>query len=211
MKQLLSLAVLGVLLSTSVHASNMAISPVVLRNDASQTVSVVQLHNQGSEATTYQISVLAWSQEGASELVTPTREVLAYPPIVEVAPGAKRTVRLAKLASGTGHYRVLLREVPKTTSVSGIQRLTNYDLPLTFELKKAPAAITAAREGSKLTLSNSGTGPIQITAIGGAGATPWREGMLGWLLPGGRLSFDYQAPGSIVVKANGKPLTLSVL
>lgn len=190
-------------------AGKMAVSPVVLRGPTSQTIQMVHMANKGTTPTTYQVSVYAWHQQGEAEQIEPTREVMAYPPMLEVAPGATRGIRLVKLAPSPGTYRVVLRELPKKLEGSGIHRLVNYDLPLIFDDGKAPVALEASRRGSELLITNTGSRSIQITEIGADGHV-WKQGMLGWLLPGGSKAFPYAAPGTVQVKADGKPLTLSV-
>lgn len=190
-------------------ANKMAVSPVVMRGPTTQQTQLVHMANKGSTATTYQVSVYAWHQDGEDERIEATREVMAYPQMLEVAPGATRGIRLVKLAPGPGNYRVVLRELPRKMEGGGIQRLMNYDLPLIFEDGKASVALDATRKGSDLLLTNTGSRAIQITEIGAAGQV-WKQGMLGWLLPGGSKAFAYAAPGTVQVKADGKPLTLAV-
>lgn len=197
------------LVSAPAMASKMAVSPVVMRGPDTQNVQVVHMMNKGSAATTYQVSVYAWHQEGEQERIEPTREVMAYPPMLEVAPGASRGIRVVKLTPGPGTYRVVLRELPRKMEGGGIQRLTNYDLPLIFENNQAPIALQASRKASELLITNTGSRAIQLTELGGNGQV-WKQGMLGWLLPGGSKAFPYAAPGTVQVKADGKLLTLTV-
>lgn len=209
MKKIAFTAGLLLALCAPALASKMAVSPVVMRGPAAQTVQLVHMANKGSTATTYQVSVYAWHQDGEQERIEATREVMAYPPMLEVAPGATRGIRLVKLAPGPGHYRVLLRQVPKKMAGGGIQRLMNYDLPLIFEVGKAPIALQASHKGNGLLITNTGQHAVQLTELG-AGGKVWKQGMLGWLLPGGAKAFPYAAPGTVQVKADGKPLTLTV-
>ncbi|MGN6111734.1 MAG: fimbrial biogenesis chaperone [Luteimonas sp.] len=209
MKKIVFTAALLLALCAPATASKMAVSPVVLRASTTQTIQMVHMANKGTTPTTYQVSVYSWRQKGEAEQIEPTREVMAYPPMLEVAPGATRGIRLVKLAPGPGTYRVVLRELPRKLEGSGIQRLMNYDLPLIFEDGKTSVALEASRKGSQLLITNTGSRPIQLTEIGADGHV-WKQGMLGWLLPGGSKAFRFAAPGTVQVKADGKPLTLSV-
>jgi fimbrial chaperone protein len=209
MKSLL-LAPLLALITLPAMATKVGVSPTSLRGPATETVQVIHMSNEGTEPVSYQVSVYAWQQVGREERETPTRDVMAYPTMLTVAPGAKPVIRLVKLKAGDGNYRVLIRQLPSKEKVNGIERLTNYDLPLIYETPGAPMTLTAHRNGSELVITNTGNRVVQLTAIGAVGRTPLREGMLAWLLPGGTKGFPIAVPTTIEVKADGTPLTLAV-
>lgn len=202
---------LAVMLATfPALASKIALSPVVIRAPEQAQTTVFQLHNLGTNPAFYQVSVLVWRQDGLTETEVPTRDVMASPTVLEVAPGAKRVVRLMKLKPGAGAFRLSVREILKPSSASGIRTAVSFSVPVLFESATATPTLTAQRQAGQLVITNTGTGAAQITAIGAVSAKPAKEGMLGWLLPGGTKRFDFAPAGDVVLKVNGRPLTLSV-
>ncbi|WP_252515760.1 fimbrial biogenesis chaperone, partial [Escherichia coli] len=54
------------------------------------------IQNQGNSATTMQIRIVRWKQEGGYERYTAQQDVVASPPIVTIAKGSKQLIRLIK-------------------------------------------------------------------------------------------------------------------
>ena len=69
------------------------------------------IQNQGNSATTMQIRIVRWKQEGGYERYTAQQDVVASPPIVTIAKGSKQLIRLIKqgtIPSGLSRPTALL-------------------------------------------------------------------------------------------------------
>jgi len=105
------------LCSSVVEAGTFSVSPVRVTLSAKQKVSSLTIVNQGAETTTVQLELLEWSQDAeGKDVFSPTKDILANPPVLTLAPNAKQVIRLGlrKPPSGSqeGSYRLFLQEVP---------------------------------------------------------------------------------------------------
>lgn len=69
------------------------------------------IQNQGNSATTMQVRIVRWKQEGGYERYTAQQDVVASPPIVTIAKGSKQLIRLIKqgtIPSGLSRPTALL-------------------------------------------------------------------------------------------------------
>ena len=77
---------------------------------------VVTLQNNAAEPVMVQVQTFAWPRTVASDDLEPTRELLAVPPVAELAGNGKQIIRVALRAALTGSrehaYRLLITEVP---------------------------------------------------------------------------------------------------
>lgn len=204
------------LFSCTAAAGNVSLYPTSIVASSGERSGVVSLKNPGDAPERFQVTVLKWSQDASGHDVTdPTTTVLAAPSIVEIPPGARRAVRLIRTQGlGTpGYYRVLLRQLPQPASQGQVQLLINQNLPLAFEdPESGPSVLTARFTGDGVLLSNTGKTAARLTAIGPRSQPAWREGALGWVLPGQSKRIDLkpgQKAASLTVIVNGIPVTIA--
>src|SRR5690606_20688911 len=119
--------------------------------------------------------------------LTPTRAMMASPPMLEIAPGAVRVIRLVKLSPGSGYFRVLLREVLPPATKPGVRQATDFRLAVSFEAATSKTQLAATARGNAIVITNAGNKAARLTSIGPATGQPWKTGALGWVLPGGSL------------------------
>lgn len=203
------------LLSFSASAGSISVGPTTLMADTSAKHVAVTLHNNGDTAVRYQVKAVGWDQTTGKNVFAPTSEIVGAPTLVEVPPRSKRTARLMRVG-GVGerrYYRVLLMQL-KDPDAQGVQLLVNQDLPVAFELTNAPAprvTVQAVTNGYRLT--NHGETAARVSSIGPAAGTPWRDGALGWTLPGASMTYETQ-PGQraevLSITINGQPVTVPV-
>ena len=181
------------------HAANLQISPVSISLRANQTAAGVTLQNFGDQPLHGQVRVFVWDQKDGEDVLTPTNDVVASPPIMEVAPGATQTVRLVRRNAAPGAleqtYRILIDEIPKTdAAASGVAIRLQYSVPvfvlpagdsaaprLAWTLKKADGAwFLEARNDGALHAQ------IGATTLRGANGKELElgKGLLGYALPG---------------------------
>lgn len=212
------------------QGANLQISPVTLNFRAEQSATGINLQNLGEQPMYGQVRVFAWDQRDGEEVLAPTQELVASPPIVEIAPNSRQTIRLVRAQAGPvaqeKTYRVLIDEVSREddTGRSGVDIRLRYSVPVFVLPGGAPGKEVLAwqvlREQGEWTLriKNSGNFHAQIGALT---LTNQRgkdfvisKGLFGYVLAGRmrvwRLPVAREAeldgPLSIAVNVNAKAL-----
>ncbi|MFW9374652.1 molecular chaperone [Xanthomonas perforans] len=214
LKRLLAISLCS-LFAVPAWAGNVSLFPTSIVAPAGQKSGALTLENHGKTPERFQVTVLDWSQDPSGQDVTsPATAVLAAPSIVEIPPGARRAVRLVRTQGvGTpGYYRVLLRQLPQPSTAVQVQLLIHQNLPVGFEDAKAgPPVLRARFTADGLLLTNTGSTAARLTAVGPQGMPAWREGALGWVLPGQSKLVELK-PGlkasTLSITANGSPATV---
>ena len=121
-----------------------------------------------------QMDVLNWSQEGGDDVLTPTRELIANPPIFTVPPGGKQLIRVGLRRAPDVQreltYRIAIQELapPPDPDFVGTKMLMRISLPVFVlpDVDVKPVLMwQAARtpQGAlKISLTNNGNAHIQI-------------------------------------------------
>lgn len=202
-------------LPSAVFASSISLSPTSIVSSSQERSAALVLENRGDNAERYQVSVYAWSQTAdGQDVAVPTQDLMAAPSVIEIPAKSKRAVRLLRVRGqdSPAYYR-LLRQLPSAQPTGRMRLLVNQDLPVAFEDPKAGEPVLSARFTTQgVLLSNDGAKAGRLTSIGPAGHAHWREGALGWVLPGQSklipLKPGLRAP-SLSITVNGKPLTVA--
>jgi len=104
------------------NAGSFTVNPVRLSLSATQSIAAVTVKNVGEEATVIQLETSSWTQQDGKDVLEPTTDILATPPILTVPPGASRIVRVGLRRPADPQreltYRMFLREVPPPQPVS---------------------------------------------------------------------------------------------
>lgn len=159
------------------YAGSFDVSPVRAELSQAQHVAALTVRNSGREPAVIQLQATSWSQQDNHDVLTPTAELLATPPIFTLAPGASQVVRVGSHRSPDAHeeiaYRLSLQEVPPPPDPAfrGLRVALKISLPI-FLVPNAPAASKltwqAARvEGGKVRLSvrNDGAAHAHLTGL----------------------------------------------
>jgi len=142
-------ALLILLLATfamrSAKAANLQISPVSISFKAAQTATGVTLQNFGDQPLHGQVRVFVWDQKDGADVLTPATDLVASPPIMEVAAGTTQTVRLVRRNGAAGpieqSYRILIDEIPRADgAASGVAIQLQYSVPVFIAPLDAAAA-----------------------------------------------------------------------
>ena len=96
------------------------------------------IQNQGNSATTMQVRIVRWKQEGGYERYTAQQDVVASPPIVTIAKDGKQLIRLIKQSDvpmGVEQaYRIIVDEIPQqgdnAAAQIGLKVQMRYSIPL---------------------------------------------------------------------------------
>ena len=97
-------------------AASFGVSPVRVTLSETQQMDAITVRNDGTEPVSMQLEVLNWSQEAGKDVLTPSRELLANPPIFTVPAGGSQLVRVGLRRAPDGQreltYRICLQELP---------------------------------------------------------------------------------------------------
>ena len=183
-------------------AASLSVSPIRVEVLQPATSGNVTLRNESGRALVGQVRVFEWALRDGKDHFTPTDQVIASPPIVQLAPGSDALVRLLRLTGapvdGEKAYRLVIDEVPNANRVRnmGVNLAVRYALPLFFVNPDAsqPKLVWTIenRGGRKVLVSvNSGDRSVRISdlAIGGVKIAP---GLAGYVL--GRSERVFELP-----------------
>ena len=215
MRRLLSCAFAGaaLLASASAWASGLQVSPVSISVPATQNAEGVWLSNTGDNPVRAQVRVFRWTQENDADQLAPTKDLLASPPMIELAVGERQLIRAIRLGApptdgAEQTYRLIIDELPsEDPKRKGLQYVLRYSVPVFVQPAGAPASEpqlqwALQREGGKtlLEVANSGGTHAQladVTYIDPAGQrTTVAPGLLGYALPGARMRWALKVPAA---------------
>jgi fimbrial chaperone protein len=155
------------------QAASLSVAPTRLELGPDDAMAVVTLQNNADVPVTVQVQTFAWPRTPATDDLEPTRELVAVPPVVALAPNGKQLIRVAPRArpSDTQEraYRLVITEVPGGEGGSGVRFALRLSLPvfLTPEGARPDPVWTAVadRNGPLLELANRGTAHLQLRRI----------------------------------------------
>lgn len=190
--------------SGSVQASKVLIWPIdpIIADD--QKATSLWIENQGSEPVLMQVRVLGWRQTDGNEGYQQQQDVVISPPIVQVEAGKKQLIRLIKHnqppAAKEMAYRILVDEIPKPASGTGLHFQMRYSIPLFVYGQGLSERSTAGDRSNQPRLSwqlvkQQGETLLQVTNQGniharlsnvsirqGSKTTKVADGLLGYVL-----------------------------
>ena len=188
---------------TAAQGANLQISPVSISFQPGQNAAGIQLQNNGDTPLYGQVRVYAWDQRDGVDALTPTTQLVASPPIIEIAGKSAQTIRLVRRgAAGTPvtpggaeqTYRILIDELPRGDAQQGnVAIRLQYSVPafvLPVDTQAAPQLewSTFQRAGAwHLRARNTGALHAQIGATSvtvGSRDVVLSKGLLGYALPG---------------------------
>lgn len=209
----------SLLLSSSVAvAAGLQVSPISLSLQARESASGLTLSNTSNTVVQAQVRVQQWTQDATGDQLTPSRGLLASPPMIELQPGERQLVRIIRAKAppqGAGAvedaYRLLVNEVPVKLpeNTSGLQFAMSYSLPVFVQpvgmAKTSPQLQWSTHlqpDGKtvKLRVSNRGNGHAQLAGLSFTNAsgtsTALYPGLLGYVLPGATMNWTLKIPPS---------------
>jgi fimbrial chaperone protein len=218
------MALLACAVATVAAAGSLQVSPILLEFGAGDPARELWLSNSGQTPIRAQVRIEAWTQVDGADVLNPTRELLASPPITEIAPGERQLVRIVRPgAANTGGekaYRLLVDELPDASrpdTTSKLQFLLKYSIPA-FVLRAGakrgePAAkgttgpwrggalearVESGNNRARLVLVNHGLRRVRISQVAFVDATGTRhdlvKGLVGYALAGQRMSWPLALP-----------------
>jgi fimbrial chaperone protein len=180
-------------------ASSFSVMPVRATLTEGKPSVALTVRNTGAEPAVVQLEVQSWSQVDSRDVLAPTRELLASPPIFTIAPGAAQVVRVgARRAPDPGKelaYRLFLQEVPPPPQPGfrGLRMALRLSIPVFLGTPSSQAArlvwsaASAANGELRLSLSNQGSAHVQVASVAAEdadGALIERRQVAAYVLPG---------------------------
>ena len=202
------------------RAEGLRVSPVTLEVAAPGATTTLALRNDGPQPITIQTRVYRWVQEGGVERYEPTRAVVVSPPMTQLAPGAKQSVRVVRTdktrVTGEEAYRVFVDEVPDLSlnRAGTVAFVTRLRIPVFFvaagaELPQVQWSLT--RVGGQAVLEAQNTGDVRlrladVALVQGGRTVARHDGLFGYVLGGASMRFPLGATS----KFRNGPLSLKV-
>lgn len=174
MPRLTLAALLMAILPMSGFAASLSVAPTRIDLKVGHATGVVTLQNNAAEPVMVQVQTFAWPRSPASADLEPTRELLAVPPVFELAGNARQIIRVALRGEPAGDreqaYRLLITEVPRGAAAStGVRFALRLSLPVFVSPPgAAPQPVWFVRDaagGRELVLRNDGTAHLQVRRI----------------------------------------------
>lgn len=199
------------------HAGSFSVNPVRVTLSAKQPVAAITVRNAGAEPAVVQLEISAWSQDQGQDVLVPTNEVLATPPIFTVPAGKTQILRVGlrrpTTATDETTYRLVLREVPPPAAPTqqGLRVALKISMPV-FVVPAASVApalnwrTTRTADGEiRVHLTNTGTAHVQVSkielALAEAGTALGTQTTAGYVLPGNTRSWTVKTASPVAVGA----------
>lgn len=221
----------SLLFGTGAMASGLQVSPISLSLEARDNASGLTLSNTSDDVINVQVRVYQWSQDETSDQLTPSRGLLASPPMINLNSGEKQLIRIIRAKAppqGAGavedSYRVLINELPTKSlkNKSGLQFALSYSLPVFVQpvslVKTSPQlqwrySLLPDKDRIALRISNSGNGHAQLAGLSildpASNSIGLNQGLLGYVLPGATMNWTLKVPPSALITGGKFKVTIN--
>lgn len=199
-------------------AGSFTVNPVRVILSPSQAVAAITVSNAATEASVIQLETSRWTQQGGKDVLTPSSEILATPPIFTLPPGGSQIVRVGlRRAPDATHeltYRLVLREVPPPQPISqGLRVALAVSMPV-FVVSPHPAFSDLEWQAAQLPdgrlelqATNTGNAHVQIGAVelssSGSASPVVQQSVATYVLPANTRTWTFKSgvdvrPGSVL-------------
>lgn len=162
LRSLLSVLVGVVLGATAALGATLGVSPTRIELAPGRPAAVVTLTNSGEAPLLLQVETFAWRSSPSTADLEPTRELVAVPPLLRLAPGDRQIVRVARRSDAPPaveeSFRLLVTEVPSGEAAAGGVRLA---LRMSLPVFVTPPG---ARAEPRWTIERDAAGPSLVVA-----------------------------------------------
>jgi fimbrial chaperone protein len=122
------------------HGGDLEVSPVLVELTAERPSAMITVRNESAAPVRFEVRVFAWDQGRDGEMaLAATPDLVAYPPLLELAPGEARSVRVGtRLPPGASErsYRVFVEQLaaPEPSDAPArVAVLTRFGIPVFVE------------------------------------------------------------------------------
>jgi fimbrial chaperone protein len=196
----------AVLMATAARAGSLETAPTTIELSPGRT-GVFHVVNRADYPVTFQVEAFDWTQATGEDRLEPSATLQASPPMAELAPGEKQTVRLRARsgpAGGEQAFRLLVSELsgPTQAQAQQVRVLLQFSMPVfAASAQPEPRALTwrAERRGADLILTavNGGTRRAKLSRLTVTAADqtlPVPGGELAYVLAGASRRWRMPAP-----------------
>ena len=170
------IGVLALAGAARVEASNYTIDKTRIELTKERTSEVITVQNRSNEPLRLQVTGFRWSQAAGDPMVLePTDEIVFFPTVLLLEPGASRPVRVGYLGTPTARertYRIILEELPPAPAGPDnvVRVLTRLNVPVFVDAARqspSPRLGVVAREGATVIVPvhNGGSSHVMIEAV----------------------------------------------
>jgi fimbrial chaperone protein len=204
-----AVAVVLLLASHLVIASNFTVTPTEVDLSASATSALVTLRNGSKSPLRFEVTLFSWSEDEHGKMaLTPSSDVTFFPKLVELAGGASRNIRVG-INAGTARdveqtFRLFIEELPDQSapaSANAVALRTKIGIPVFVRpAKPSRSAVVdgvSVEQGKVLVrVRNTGNLHVSVDTIsvkgssGSAAPTFTKEGPGWYVLPGATRIFE---------------------
>jgi fimbrial chaperone protein len=187
-------------------------SPTRVQLSEREPSATITLQNDGDESARFQLSAFAWEQDSDGQpSYLPTEDVVAFPPLLTLEPGAKRAIRVGMTTRSSARekaYRIFLEELPpppdpdRRPEAQQVRVLTRLGLPV-FVAPTRPAGAQRVELGAMV----SGHLTLAVWNDGNVHLHPWKVMVVALDGSGSRV-FERELPGGYILA--GQPRTFTV-
>lgn len=129
-----ALAVAGSLALGTADAGTLRVSPLKVNLTADGRSEVIRLKNPDTRSALVKVQAVDWAGVERLDDARKADEIIAVPPIFELAPNSEQVIRLAiRNPAGVARekaYRLLLTEVPEEVEGGGVAFAVRLNIPL---------------------------------------------------------------------------------
>lgn len=131
------------------RAASLQVAPVSVEVPAPGAAATLKLRNEGTKPLDAQIRIFRWTQVDGADVLTPTDDVAASPPLASLRPGTDYVVRIVRTTKQPvvkeEAYRLLIDELPVAnsgTAGTAVNVALRYSIPVFFTEPGAPARLS---------------------------------------------------------------------
>jgi fimbrial chaperone protein len=120
-------------------AASLRVAPILLDVQSGAKLTTLHVWNDDKTRVNIQVRVYLWTKKGNDDILTPTKDVIATPPIGTLKPGGENLIRIVRVATTPvtkrENYRVLVDQLPdpKSQKPGVVSILVRHAIPLHFE------------------------------------------------------------------------------
>jgi len=202
---------LFVVLSGTALAGSLQLAPVLVEVPPPAAAGKITLKNPQATVLAVQVRVYRWSQANGKEQLFPTHDVVASPPIAEIAPRSEQVVRLVRLSKDVrpqeDSYRLIIDELPgqAVETVNSVRFAVRYSVPVFFGSTMSSSDSvrwSVQRRGAHLfiTMTNDGDKRIRLSELklySRDAEVTLSPGLLGYVLAHSTQTRAFSVPASV--------------
>ena len=220
-------------------ASGLQVAPIGLEVTPASPAQGLWLTNTGDKTLHAQARVFQWTQVDGKDTLTPTRSMLASPPMLSLDPGGRQLVRVIRTGGpavtnpGEEAFRVLIDELPQADQrqSSSVEYVLRYSVPVFVQSAASSTAATASGTlhamfdrgagGLTLVVRNDGSKHAQLSNVtlqtADGKTVVLSAGLLGYVLSGMTMRWPLRVQADAVgagtqlkARINGEPIEQAI-